>query len=74
MIVVNHHDNVGLLFFDGASKIGWLLGGGGLIIIVVGVISRMDVYFTRRSLFETLLMLGLIAAGGGLIARSLRRQ
>ena len=63
---------IGMLFFDGGSKLGWLLAGAGLLIIVAGVISRLDIYFHRRSLFETLLMLGLIAAGGGLIARSLR--
>ena len=62
----------GLLFFDGRSKIGWLLAIAGLVIIFVGIISRLDIYFHRRSLFETLLMLGFMAAGGGLIARSLK--
>ncbi len=63
---------IGMLFFDGRSKIGWLIAAGGLLVILVGVISRLDVYFTRRSLFDTLMMLGLIAGGIGLVARSLR--
>ena len=63
---------VGLLFFNGQSKIGWLLAIAGMVIIFVGIISRLDIYFHRRSLFETLLMLGFMAAGGGLIARSLK--
>jgi hypothetical protein len=65
---------VALLFFDGRSKLGWLLAGGGLVIIVVGVLSRLTVYFRGRSLFDTILMLVLIAGGVGLVARSLRDQ
>jgi hypothetical protein len=63
---------VGLLFFNGKSVIGWVLTLGGLLFIVVGVIANMDIYFQRTSLINTLIMLGLMAAGLGLIARSLR--
>jgi hypothetical protein len=65
---------VGILFFNGRSVLGWILSGGGLAIVLAGVISRMDFYFARRSLFETLLMLGLIAAGIGLIARAVKEH
>jgi hypothetical protein len=63
---------VGLLFFNGKSIIGWVLTAGGLLFIVVGVIANMDIYFQRTSLMNTLIMLGLLAAGLGLVARSLR--
>jgi hypothetical protein len=63
---------VGILFFSGKSIIGWLLTVGGFLFIVVGVIANMDIYFERTSLFNTLVMLILIAAGLGLIVRSLR--
>jgi hypothetical protein len=63
---------IGILFFSGKSTIGWVLTLGGLLFIIVGVISNMDVYFQRTSLFNTLVMLGLLAAGLGLIARSVR--
>jgi hypothetical protein len=62
----------GLLFFNGKSIIGWVLTLGGLLFIVVGVIANMDIYFQRTSLLNTLIMLGLLAAGLGLVARSLR--
>jgi hypothetical protein len=65
---------VGLLFFNGRSVVGWLLAGAGMLIVFAGIISRMDVYFTRTSLFETLLMLGLIAGGIGLIARAVKEH
>lgn len=63
---------VGMLFFNGKSKIGWILLVGGLLFIVAGIIARMDIYFHRTSLFQTLVMLALIAGGLGLIFKSLR--
>jgi hypothetical protein len=63
---------IGVLFFNGRSVIGWVLAGGGMLVIIVGVIAQMDIYFRPTSLFHTLIMLGLLAAGLGLIARSLR--
>jgi hypothetical protein len=63
---------IGLLFFNGKSKIGWVLTVGGFLFIVVGIIANMDVYFHRTSLMSTLIMLGLLVGGLGLIARSLR--
>ncbi len=63
---------VGILFFDGRSVAGWLLTGAGAIFIVAGVIANLHVYFRPTSLFNTLLMLVLLAGGIGLIARALR--
>jgi hypothetical protein len=63
---------VGILFFSGRSTLGWVLTVGGFLFIVVGVIANMDIYFQRTSLFNTLVMLVLLAAGLGLIVRSLR--
>jgi hypothetical protein len=63
---------VGVLFWNGGSKLGWLLFGGGLLIIVLGVISNMQIHLRRMTLFDALLILGLVAGGIGVIARSLR--
>jgi hypothetical protein len=63
---------IGLLFFDGRSVFGWILTFGGAIIMTVGIISNLHVYFSPTSLTNTLIMLGLLAAGIGLVARSLR--
>ncbi|MEW6446259.1 MAG: hypothetical protein ACOZAQ_00245 [Pseudomonadota bacterium] len=62
----------GMLFFNGRSKIGWLLMFGGLVIIFAGIIMNLRIYFQSTSLFDTLLMLFLLAGGIGLLARSLR--
>lgn len=63
---------VGLLFFDGKSAIGWLLLLAGLVIVGVGVLANLRIYFQPTSLFNTLLMLALLAGGIGMIARSLK--
>jgi uncharacterized protein len=63
---------IGILFFNGRSAWGWLLTVAGTVIILVGVLVHLQIFFRPTSLFNTLLMLGLLAAGLGLIARSLR--
>jgi uncharacterized protein len=63
---------VALLFYDGKSVAGWLLTAIGATIILAGVLMNMDIYFRQTSLFNTLLMLGLLFGGLGLIARSLK--
>lgn len=63
---------VGLLFFNGKSVPGWLLLIAGLAIILAGVLVNLRLYFRPTSLYNTLIMLTLLAGGIGLIARSLR--
>ena len=63
---------VGLLFFDGKSKLGWVLAACGALIIFLGVLLNLRVYFAPTSLFNTIMMLVLLGGGLGLIARSLR--
>jgi hypothetical protein len=63
---------IGVLFFNGRSRIGWGLLAAGLLIILAGVIANLQIYFRPTSLFNTLIMLGLLAGGVGLVARSLR--
>ena len=65
---------IGLLFFDGRSKLGWLLTALGALIILLGILSNLTIFFRPTSLFNTLIILGLLAGGLGLIARSLRTK
>ena len=63
---------IGFLFFDGSSVIGWVLTGLGALIIIAGIITNLQIYFQPTSLYNTLIMLALVAGGMGLIVRSLR--
>ncbi|HKI03053.1 MAG TPA: hypothetical protein VKK31_13845 [Thermoanaerobaculia bacterium] len=61
-----------LLFFNGRSKVGWLLLIAGAVIVLTGILMNLEIYFRSTSLFNTLLMLVLLFGGLGLIARSIR--
>jgi uncharacterized protein len=63
---------IGILFFNGRSILGWLLLLAGVVIIFIGIIMNLQIYFQQTSLFNTIVMLVLLAGGLGLIARSLR--
>jgi hypothetical protein len=63
---------VGVLFFDGKSLLGWALTALGALFIFLGVLANLRVYFEPTSLFNTVVMIVLLAGGLGLVARSLR--
>jgi hypothetical protein len=63
---------IAFLFYNGKSIVGWLLTVAGAAIILAGVLMNMDIYFRQTTLFNTIMMLGLLFGGLGLIARSLR--
>ncbi|MBV8516399.1 MAG: hypothetical protein JO197_03250 [Acidobacteria bacterium] len=65
---------IGLLFFNGRSIAGWLLTFAGAVIILAGILTNLEIYFRPTSLFNTILMLVLLAGGIGLIARAVRAQ
>jgi hypothetical protein len=65
---------IGFLFFDGKSFVGWFLAGAGALIIVAGIIANLQIWFRPTSLYNTLMMLGLLAGGIGLVARSLKAK
>lgn len=63
---------IAFLFFNGKSIVGWVLTVAGAVILFVGIIVNLDIYFRSTSLFNTLVMLVLLLGGIGLVARSLR--
>lgn len=63
---------IALLFYNGKSIAGWLLTFAGVVIIFTGVLMNLQIYFQATSLFNTIVMLILLAGGIGLIARALR--
>ncbi|TXI47628.1 MAG: hypothetical protein E6Q50_13205 [Lysobacter sp.] len=65
---------VGLIFFNGKSIAGWVLLAAGLVIVFVGILSNLQIYFRSTSLFNTLMMFGLLAAGLGMMAASLKSK
>jgi hypothetical protein len=62
---------IGILFFNGKSITGWVLVFIGVVIIFTGVLMNLQIYFERTSLFNTIVMIVLLAGGIGLIFRGL---
>ena len=63
---------IGFLFFDGKSAVGWVLTIAGAVIVFVGILMHMDIYFRPTTLFNTLMMLVLLVGGIGLVGRAIR--
>jgi hypothetical protein len=63
---------IGMLFYDGSSKLGWVLTVGTFLLILAGIIANLQVHYQGTSLWGTLIMLGLFAGGIGLVLRSVR--
>lgn len=64
----------GLIFFNAKSILGWVLLAAGLTIVLAGILVNLNIYFRPTSLFNTLLMLGLLAGGVGAMAAALRAK
>jgi hypothetical protein len=62
----------GMLFYSGKSRLGWLLMFASLVMIFAGILMNLHIYFQTTSLFDTLMILFLLAGGLGLLARSLK--
>jgi uncharacterized protein len=62
---------IGILFFNGKSIGGWLLVGIGVVIIFTGILMNLHIYFQPTSLFNTIVMIVLLAGGIRLIFRAL---
>lgn len=59
---------VAVLFFDAKKIWAWLLAGAGLVIIAIEILSRIRFVLEMKTT-SLLLILGMIAAGAGLLAR-----
>jgi len=62
---------IGILFFNGKSVTGWLLLFIGIVVIFTGILMNLHIYFQPTSLFNTVVMIVLLAGGIGLIVRAL---
>ena len=63
---------IGMVFYDGRSILGWLLGAGSLVGLIVVVIANVRLTMVGQSALTLTLMLGLLAGGAGLFLSSLR--
>lgn len=72
MILIPFMFGIAMIFYNGRSKIGWLLAVGSVIALVAGVIANLTLQFAGLSAFDLLAILVLLFGGIGLFLRSLR--
>ena len=56
------------------SVFAWILTALGALVILLGIITNLTIFFRPTSLFNTLIILVLLAGGLGLVAKSLRAK
>ena len=63
-----------MLFFCRKKFAAWTVTVIGILIILAALITSVRITWERTSLFSFILMFGFIAAGGGLILKTLFRK
>jgi hypothetical protein len=63
---------VGMIFYNSRNWIDWLLAGGSVVALVVGVIASINFTLVRMSAFDLLVIIIVLVGGIGLFLRSLR--
>ena len=61
-----------LLFYDSDKIWGWVLAGGSLVIVLIGLIANLRIYMASTPFYVLLVMLVLLFGGLGLMLRALR--
>lgn len=72
MIMIPFMIGVCIIFYDYKKWIGWLLGAGSLLAMIVGVIASIRFTFRAMSSFDLIVILVLFVGGLGLFLNSLK--
>ncbi len=65
---------IGVLCYNEKSPAGWLLSVFGLGIIILGILMGLRISFMPITLFQGILMFGMIFGGAGLMARAINNR
>lgn len=69
LILVPFIIGVIVMFFNPKSLIGKIVTIIGIVIIIATIIMSIDIAFKQTSLYNFIVMIGMIAAGSGLLLR-----
>jgi hypothetical protein len=72
VIFVPFFIGVVILFYNSRLWSGWILFWGGMAVIVIEIISRLQFFFNQINMAQFLMMLAMVAAGIGCMLRSMR--
>ena len=74
LVLVPFLFGVALIFYNYGNSLGWLLAAASLIMLGVGVISKINFQLGRMSAFDILIILTLFLGGLGLFLSSLKEH
>lgn len=63
-----------LFFMEKKRVIAWIVTATGIVVVLLSILMSVRISFERISLFEFICMFGFIAAGTGLLLRTLFRK
>ncbi len=63
---------IGIMFYDYKNKLGWLLTGGGLVVLLFVLLSQLTMYFAHISLLGFILMFLPLTIGGAMLAKGMK--
>jgi len=74
MLMIPFIAGVVFIFYNAKNPVGWLLSGGALVALIVGVLANSQFSFRNMSAFDLIVILVLAFGGLGLFLRSLRHN
>jgi hypothetical protein len=72
MLLIPFMIGVVLLFWNFRNIVGWLLAGGSIALLIIGVITSIQFTLAGMSAFDILIILTCIASGLGLFLSSFK--
>lgn len=63
---------IGVMFYDYKNKLGWLLTGGGFVMLLFVLLSQLTMYFAHISALGFILMFLPLAIGGAMLAKGMK--
>lgn len=63
---------IGFLFYDYKNKLGWLLTGGGIVLLLFAILSQLVIYFPHLTLLSFIFMFMPMAIGIALLAKGIQ--
>lgn len=72
MILLPFMLGVGMVFWNSKNVFGWLLAGGSLLALTVGIIASVRMTLLPMTAFDLIMILVLVAGGGALFFSSLK--
>lgn len=72
MVLIPFIFGVGIIFYNKKNILGWILSGGSILLLVIGMIVSVQFIWRPMSLFGFIMLLVLIFGGLGLFLKSIK--